>query len=109
MIEPRTPNAKFVDQATGKPTQGFIGRDVDTFEVRVQFFGDPPNGGCNYEWDADPNHCVEWTNETFEWKRGFRIVDSGRIYCKLTDENGFTYDVPSVYVHASRPADRESV
>jgi hypothetical protein len=103
MIETKKPDPRIVDQATGQPTQGFIGRASDIFECRVQFFGDKPNGGCNYQWDAEPNHCVEWVGTTWEWKRTFRVIEDGRLFVTLTDSNGFTYDVPSVYVHAMKP------
>lgn len=104
-MTPRIPNPKIVDDATGRPTQGFIGRENDQFTCRVQFFGELPEGGANYQWDVDPNWAVEWTDERFDWKRSFRVVEDGRIYCVLTDHNGFTYDVPSIYVRPSLPTD----
>lgn len=102
MITVRNPNARLTDAATGQPTQGFAGRPIDEFEVQVRFLGDKPVGGCNYAWDVDPPYSVEWLDDRFEWKRKFRILEHGRLRCVLTDENGFTYDVPSVAIRANK-------
>lgn len=101
MIEVRSPKPMIVDQSTGEPTLGFSSANDEAFEVRVQEFGDRPDGGCNYLWMAEPAGCVEWLDERFEFKRKFRIRANGRVYAILTDRNGYTYNVPSIGVRRS--------
>ena len=99
----RIPDPKIVSQATGEPTLGFISPPSMTHEARVQFFGEAPFDDIEYHWVADPPGCVVWTDERFAFKRAFKIVGNGWVFCRLTDSNGFYYDVPPVGVRVTSP------
>lgn len=97
----KNPDFKILSQATGKPTNGFVGRPVDTFEARAWFLADAPDGDVQYEWQASPPDCVTWLDETFDWKRKFCINGEGTITVQAKDQNGFYLSTPSCFVKLS--------
>jgi hypothetical protein len=97
----KNPDFRILDQNTGQPTGGFFGPPTMEFEARAWFLSDGPDGEVSYEWIATPPNCVQWTDETFAFKRKFRIAGQGTIECKAKDFNGFYLSTPKVNVKAS--------
>ena len=93
----RVPDAKIVDDDSGNPAVVFTSPARMERRARVQFFGQAPaDREVEYAWAADPEDCVVWTDERFTFKRSFRVVANGWLFCTLTDSNGFHYHVPGV-------------